>query len=25
MASISDAYAYIAGSQHLGKIVLVAD
>ncbi len=25
MASIGDAYAYIAGSQHLGKIVLVAD
>lgn len=25
MDSIADAYAYIAGSQHMGKIVLVAD
>ncbi|WP_374063733.1 MULTISPECIES: zinc-binding dehydrogenase [Cupriavidus] len=25
MDAIADAYAYIASSQHMGKIVLVAD
>ncbi|MFJ1252898.1 hypothetical protein [Cupriavidus sp. CuC1] len=25
MDSIAEAYAYIASSQHMGKIVLVAD